>query len=56
MAENRCWFAGRVVLVRDKYNLTIDSEERDTLEAILKNCKSTSMVFRPVLEATQGIR
>ena len=47
---NHCWFAGRVVEVRQRYSLTIDPRERDVLEGILAGCTSTSMDvydFRP---------
>ena len=47
---NLCWFAGRVVEVRQRYSLTIDPRERDVLEGILTGCASTSMDvydFRP---------
>ena len=47
---NHCWFAGRVVEVRQRYSLTIDPRERDVLEGILTGCASTSMDvydFRP---------
>ena len=30
--QNTCWFAGRVIAVRQKYRLTIDRREADTLE------------------------
>ena len=42
---NRCWFASRVVEVRQKYGLTIDQRERDVLESILSGCTSTEMVL-----------
>ena len=48
--RNHCWFAGRVVEVRQRYSLTIDPRERDVLEGILTGCASTSMDvydFRP---------
>ena len=51
LEANRCWFAARVTLVRDRYDLTIDREERDTLEEILKSCKNTTMVVTPGPEA-----
>ena len=54
LAANRCWFAARVTLVRDRYNLTIDREERDTLEEILKSCKNTTMVVTPGAGASIG--
>ena len=44
--ENRCWFAGRVVQVRLKYDLTIDQAEADALELVLSGCESTDLVAR----------
>ena len=52
---NRCWFANRVVEVRQQYALTIDQRERDTLQSILSGCTSTTMVVhgsRPIQAAT----
>ena len=43
---NRCWFANRVVEVRQAYSLTVDRRERDVLEGILSGCASTGMVVR----------
>ena len=43
---NRCWFANRVVEVRQRYGLTVDQRERDVLEGILSGCTSTGMVVR----------
>ena len=40
---NHCWYAGRVVEVRQRYSLTVDPRERDVLEGILMGCASTSM-------------
>ena len=40
---NRCWFASRVVEVRQQYALTIDRSERDVLESILSDCTSIAM-------------
>ena len=45
--RNRCWFAARVVAVRQKYELTIDRAEPDTLERVLAECASTGMVVLP---------
>ena len=39
---NHCWFAGRVVEVRQRYSLTIDPRERDVLEGVLTGCALTS--------------
>ena len=44
--ENACWFAGRIVEVRRKYNLTINIAEVTALERVLSNCASTEMVVR----------
>ncbi len=43
--RNRCWFAARVVEVRQKYGLTIDRREADALDAVLAGCSSTNLVF-----------
>lgn len=43
--HNKCWFAGRVVAVRQKYRLTIDRAEAEALEAILTRCVTTRMQF-----------
>ncbi len=43
---NQCWFANRVVEVRQEYSLSIDRRERDVLEGILSGCASTEMVVR----------
>ena len=37
--QDRCWFAGQVVLVRAKYGLTVDRRERAALEKILTDCQ-----------------
>ena len=52
---NHCWFANRVVEVRQRYGLTVDRSERDVLEGILSGCTSTVMVVhqsRPTQTAT----
>ena len=36
--RNRCWFADRVVRVRQKYNLTIDRREASALDQVLVSC------------------
>lgn len=43
--KNRCWFANRVVLVRLRYDLTIDAREAVALEKILSNCETTEMLI-----------
>ena len=49
---NRCWFASRVVEVRQQYSLTIDERERDALESILLGCTSTDMIVREAPSAS----
>lgn len=43
--KNRCWFAARVVAVRQKYDLTIDETEVLALEDVLSACESTDLVW-----------
>ena len=52
---NRCWFAARVIEVRRKYLLTIDREEADSLDGVLRDCPSTEIVFAPP-DAVAGAR
>ena len=42
---NQCWFAGRVVQVRQEYKLTIDETEAAALENVLSGCSSVDMVI-----------
>ena len=44
--QNRCWFADRVVRIRQKYGLTIDRREAEVLEQVLASCASTVLVRR----------
>ncbi len=44
---NRCWFANRIVAVRQKYDLNIDEAERDELEKILSECESPDLLIHP---------
>ena len=45
--RNQCWFAGRVVEVRQAYGLTIDRDEADALERILSGCEG--MALEPIV-------
>ena len=42
---NQCWFAGRVVAVKRKYGLSVDTREARALEGVLSGCRSTEMVM-----------
>ena len=42
---NQCWFADRVVQVRQEYELTIDEAEAAALENVLSGCSSVDMVI-----------
>ncbi|WP_420616084.1 Ig-like domain-containing protein [Candidatus Palauibacter sp.] len=52
---NRCWFAGTIVAVRLKYELTVDEAERDALEEVLSGCKSTELVLTSETWTTEAI-
>ena len=41
--RNRCWFAGRVLEVRQAYRLTVDRREATALERVLSTCPSTAL-------------
>ena len=43
--RNACWFAGRVVAVKLKYELAVDMREAAALEQVLSGCLSNEMVF-----------
>ena len=45
---NQCWFADRVVQVRQEYKLTIDETEAATLENVLSGCSSVDMVISDI--------
>ena len=44
-ARNQCWFAARVVAVRQKYRLNIDAREAAALDTVLAGCASTDLVI-----------
>ena len=44
---NQCWFADRVVKVRQEYDLTIDQTEADALDAVFDECTSFEMIVTP---------
>ena len=43
-AQNRCWFAARVIVVRQQYGLTIDQREANALDQVLAGCASTELI------------
>ena len=50
--RNQCWFAARVVAVRQKYRLTVDAREAAALDAALAGCDSTDLVvYAPSAES-----
>ena len=49
--RNKCWFADRVVRVRQKYRLTIDRREAEALESVLSGCSSVEMVVYSTSES-----
>ena len=57
-AQNRCWFAARVIAVRQRYELTIDRREADALDQMLTGCASTELITfaRGEVPATPAVR
>ena len=53
--RNRCWFAQRIIDVRQRYDLTIDRREAEALDAILGECDSTALVFNAAPPDGQGV-
>ena len=49
---NQCWFADRVVRVRQEYELTIDQAEVKALDSLLSACASLDMVVAPATAQT----
>ena len=43
-AQNRCWFAARLIAVRQRYGLTVDRREADALDEVLAGCASTELI------------
>ena len=44
-ALNQCWYVNQVVLVKRKYNLTMDQAEASKAQQVLANCAGTGMQF-----------
>ena len=44
-ALNQCWYVNQVVLVKRKYNLTMNQAEASTAQRVLASCASTAMQF-----------
>ena len=52
-AVNQCWYVNQVVLVKRKYNLSMDQAEATKAQQVLATCGSTEMQFTD-LEAGVG--
>ena len=51
--KNRCWYVARVMAVKRKYGLTMDSAEHQAAQAVLIGCSSdTTMIFFDAPPAT----
>ena len=48
--NNRCWYVGKWVEIKKKYNLTMDQAEADSIAAVYKECDSFDMIV-PVCAA-----
>ena len=44
-ALNQCWYVNQVVLVKRKYNLTMNQAEASKAQQVLASCASTAMQF-----------
>ena len=44
-ALNRCWYVNQVVMVKRKYNLSMDRAEATAAQRVLASCSSTAMQF-----------
>ena len=42
---NECWYADRIVHVRQKYGLTVDQAEAAAIDVVLSTCSSVDMVI-----------
>ena len=52
-ALNQCWYVNQVVLVKRKYNLTMDQAEAAVARHVLAGCSSTAMQFTDAGSAPQ---
>lgn len=48
--NNRCWYVGKWVEIKKKYNLTMDQAEADSITAVYQECHSFDMIL-PVCAA-----
>ena len=55
-AINKCWFAARVVAVKRKYALSVDSREAAALDRVLAGCDSTAMIVTHAAGTTEAPR
>lgn len=46
-AQNKCWFANRVIEIKAKNYLSVNQAEVDALKAVLDSCESIEMIFFP---------
>ena len=42
--NNRCWYVGKWVEIKKKYNLTMDQAEADSISAVYQECDSFAMI------------
>ena len=45
--KNKCWFSGRVVQVKQKYDLSVDLDEAKDLKSVLSSCENTDLIYFP---------
>ena len=44
--ENKCWFVGRVLEVKNVYNLSVDKKEKKAMEKVLKGCDNFDLELK----------
>ena len=40
---NQCWYVNQIILVKRKYNLTINQREASAIDRVLSNCETAAM-------------
>ncbi len=55
-SHNQCWFAARVVAVKQKYELTVDRSEAAALDRVLRSCASTEILHGAKPRPSRDIR
>lgn len=44
---NKCWYVFTVIQVKQKYKMSVNSEERDAMQEVLDNCTADEIYLEP---------